>query len=51
MRNKRPYEVEIPEVGFVAGGGTIEVPDALGKSLAKQVDAWAEVKSTSKKEN
>lgn len=50
VKNKRSYEVEIPEVGFVDAGDVIEVPDDLGKSLVKQQDVWEAVKSTAKKE-
>lgn len=46
VKNKRPYEVEIPEVGFVEPGGSIEVDDKTGKSLLQQEDAWG--KSTKK---
>lgn len=45
VKNKRPYTVEIPEVGFVDAGDSIDVPDDLGKSLVEQVDAWEAVKS------
>lgn len=41
VKNKRPYEVEIPDVGFVEAGGTIDVPEDLGKSLCAQEDNWA----------
>lgn len=43
VMNKRSYEVEIPDVGFVGPGDVIEVDDALGRSLVKQVDAWDQV--------
>jgi hypothetical protein len=40
IRNLHPEEKEIPNVGFVEPGGTIEVPDELAKGLVSQVDAW-----------
>lgn len=43
ITNLSEHEKEIPEVGFVEAGGTIDVPDDLGKSLCEQVDAWAAV--------
>lgn len=43
VKNKRSYTVEIPEVGFVDAGDSIEVPDDLGASLVEQVDAWEPV--------
>lgn len=45
VKNKRSYEVEIPDVGFVDAGGVIEVTDELGKALCKQADAWEQTKS------
>lgn len=44
VKNKRPYAVEIPEVGIVDAGATIDVPDDLAASLVEQVDAWEPVK-------
>lgn len=43
IQNKRSYDVEIPDVGFVDAGDVIEVDDDLGKTLVLQVDAWEEV--------
>lgn len=40
VTNLRPYEVEIPDIGLVAAGDAIEVPDEVGASLCLQVDAW-----------
>lgn len=43
IRNKRSYAVEIDHEGETfecAARGTVEVPDALGKRLLKQEDAW-----------
>ena len=48
VKNLRPDEVEIPNVGVVDGGGTIEVSDELGKSLCEQTDNWAKVPATKK---
>lgn len=45
VKNKRPFEVEIPDVGEVGAGETIEVPDDLGASLCEQVDNWEQSKS------
>ena len=49
VKNKRPYPVEIPDVGFVDAGDSIEVPDDLGQSLVEQVDAWESVTSKATK--
>lgn len=49
IKNLREFEKEIPNVGFVAAGDVIEVPDDLGASLCEQVDSWAEVKTKSRK--
>lgn len=49
VKNKRSYTVEIPEVGFVDAGDSIEVPDDLGESLVEQVDAWEPVTSKAAK--
>ena len=43
VMNKRSYAVEIPEVGFVEPGDSIEVDDDLGASLLEQEDAWEQV--------
>ena len=49
VRNRRSYAVTIddPDSGesyeCAARPGVVEVPDALGKSLLKQEDAWASV--------
>jgi hypothetical protein len=34
--------VELPGVGVVARGATVEVEDALGKELAARVGEWIE---------
>ena len=43
IRNITPEEREIPNVGFVEAGGTIEVPDELGANLIEQVDNFEKV--------
>lgn len=43
VKNKRPWAVEIPDVGVVDAGATIDVPDDLGASLCEQEDNWAPV--------
>lgn len=45
VKNLRPFAVEIPDVGVVEAGDSIEVPDDLGASLCEQVDAWAKSKA------
>lgn len=43
-------EVEIPSAGVVCKrGDSVEVPDALSKSLLEQADNWAPVKATTTK--
>ena len=49
IKNLSDFEKEIPDVGFVAAGDVIEVPDEIGAGLVSQVDAWAEVKTKSRK--
>lgn len=49
VKNKRPYAVEVPDVGIVDAGDTIDVPADLAASLAEQVDAWELVKSKAAK--
>ena len=61
VRNKRSYAVEIVDSDTdtvyecAARPGTVEVPDALGKRLLKQEDAWGsaedDTKSSKKKED
>lgn len=46
VKNKRSYTVEIPEVGFVDPGESIDVPDELGKALLAQEDAWGTTSKT-----
>lgn len=51
IRNVRPWEVEIPNVGLVAAGATVDVPDDVaghppkgddpGSGLLAQPDNWA----------
>ncbi len=48
VKNKRPFAVEIPEVGFVEPGEAIDVPDDVGASLVEQVDAWEQTKKAVK---
>lgn len=48
IKNLSEHAKEIPDIGDVEAGGTIEVPDEVGASLCEQVDAWAPAKSTKK---
>lgn len=50
IRNQREYALDIPYVGVVNPGETIEVDDVLGASLCEQPANWAPVKSKTSKE-
>jgi hypothetical protein len=43
IKNLRPWPVDIPNVGIVDAGGTIEVDNDLGKSLTEQPDNFEKV--------
>lgn len=50
VRNKRPYPVRIHDIEAgttyrcAARPGTVEVPEALAKSLLEQEENWSDVK-------
>lgn len=49
IRNKRPYDVILADVGGVAAGAPVEVPNDLGSELCKeQPENWERVKSPKK---
>lgn len=49
VKNLTSLDKEIPDVGFVDPGESIDVPGELGASLVLQVDAWAEVQTKGRK--
>ena len=51
VRNLSTHDKEIPGVGSVAAGESIEVPDEVGAGLCEQTDAWAAVTTKTKKES
>ena len=51
VQNKRPWPVEVAHKTFTAtveAGGTIDVPEPVGKSLIRQRDAWQEAPNKAK---
>lgn len=49
VTNQRPYALEIVATQqVVEPGESVEVDDALGKSLCEQPDNWQQAKSTKK---
>jgi len=57
VKNRRPVAVEIVDpnppndIYLCEGDGTVEVPDALGKSLLDQADNWDKAKPAKVKED
>ena len=43
VKNLRPWPLDLPNVGVVEPGDTVEVPADLAKNLTAQDETWAKV--------
>jgi len=51
IRNLTAHARDIPNVGLIEAGGTLEVPTDVGKSLVEQVDVFEKVTPKTKGAN
>jgi hypothetical protein len=50
IRNLTAHDRDIPNVGLIEAGGTLEVPTDIGKSLVEQADTFEKVAPKKKDE-